>query len=161
MAGDRVARVRKWHELIERHGSEEKAHYAIRESPEWAMTCELYPFHLLDEGRRTLALDLMIAADKEAGELAVAVASPAGTPGRPGFTVTSDTLLKIFRQSLERARSTSKPPQPSYEKIAADNDVKRTWVTPIVKWAVKHQQEARRAIRLSEIPPRFSTIVRD
>jgi hypothetical protein len=60
---ERVARARKWHELIERHGSDEQAWYAIQESPEWAMTYELAPFGLLDVARRTLTLDLMIAED--------------------------------------------------------------------------------------------------
>jgi hypothetical protein len=60
---DRVARARKWHELIERHGSDEQAWYAIQESPEWAMTYELAPFGLLDEARRALTLDLMIAEE--------------------------------------------------------------------------------------------------
>jgi hypothetical protein len=70
MAGDpavRVARARKWHELIERHGSEEGAHYAIRESPEWGMTYELHPFGVLDDARLAWTLDLMIA--EEVGEL--------------------------------------------------------------------------------------------
>jgi hypothetical protein len=84
-----------------------------------------------------------------------------GIPGRPRVTITEDTLFNIFRQSLERARSTSKPAQPSYEAIAATNEVGRTWVTPVVKWAVAHQLEARQAIALSETPERFSTIVRD
>jgi hypothetical protein len=86
-------------------------------------------------------------------------ASGLGTPGRPNVTVTKDTLLEIFRQSLERTRS--KPPQPSYQQIADDNDVKRTWVTPIVKWAEKHPQTALHATRASKIPARFSTIVRN
>ena len=60
-------------------------------------------------------------------------ASAPAAPGRPNVTVTKDTLLEILRQSLERTRS--KPPRPSYQQIADDNDVKRTWVTPIVKWA--------------------------
>jgi hypothetical protein len=89
----------------------------------------------------------------------VAGASGPGTPGRPNVTVTKDTLLRIFRQSLERARS--KPPQPGYQQIADDNGVKRTWLTPIVKWAEKHPKETLDAIRSSEIPARFSTIVRD
>jgi hypothetical protein len=67
-AARRAARIRKWHELIEHHGSELEAWYAIKATPEWEMTFELYPFGVLDEGRRGLALDLMIAADKEAGE---------------------------------------------------------------------------------------------
>ena len=86
-------------------------------------------------------------------------ASGLGTPGRPNVTVTKDTLLEIFRQSLERTRS--KPPQPSYQQIADDNDVKRTWVTPIVKWAEKHPQTTLHATRVSKIPARFSTIVRN
>ena len=86
-------------------------------------------------------------------------ASGLGTPGRPNVTVTKDTLLEIFRQSLQRTRS--KPPQPSYQQIADDNDVKRTWVTPIVKWAEKHPQTALHATRVSKIPARFSTIVRN
>ena len=75
------------------------------------------------------------------------------------MTVTRDTLLEILRQSLERTRS--QPPQPSYQQIADDNDVKRTWVTPIIKWAEKHPWEALDALRLSNVPARFSTIVRD
>ena len=81
--------------------------------------------------------------------------------GRPPVEISKDALLEIFRQSLERARSTAKRPQPSYEAIADAVGVKRTWVTPIVKWAVKHQREARRAIASSETPARFSTFVRD
>jgi hypothetical protein len=84
-----------------------------------------------------------------------------GTPGRPRVVVTHETLLEIFRQSLERARSTAKPPQPTYAAIAADAGVTRTWVTPIVKWVVTHQREALDAIRLSEIPKRFSAFVSD
>jgi hypothetical protein len=87
-----------------------------------------------------------------------AEASVVGARGRPNVTVTKDTLLEIFRQSLERTRS--KPPQPSYQQIADDNDVKRTWVTPIVKWAEQHPQTALHATRASTIPARFSTIVR-
>ena len=89
----------------------------------------------------------------------VAGASGPGTSGRPKVTVTQDTLRVILWQSLERTRS--KPPQPSYQQIADDNDVKRTWVTPIVKWAEKHPQEALDAIWSSKVPARFSTIVRD
>ena len=89
-----------------------------------------------------------------------AVEAPtAGAPGRPNVSVTKDTLLEIFRQSLERTRS--KPPRPTYQQIADDNDVKRTWVTPIVKWAENHPQTALHATRVSKIPARFSTIVRD
>ena len=86
-------------------------------------------------------------------------ASRPGTPGRPNVTVTKDTLLEILQQSLERTRS--KPPRPSYQQIADANDVKRTWVTPIVKWAENHPQTALHATRVSQIPARFSTIVRD
>ncbi len=92
-------------------------------------------------------------------ENGIADASGVGAPGRPNVTVTKDTLLDILRQSLERTRS--RPPQPTYEQIAADNDVKRTWVTPIVKWVEKHPQTALHATRVAEIPARFSTIVRD
>jgi hypothetical protein len=81
--------------------------------------------------------------------------------GRPTVEVSKDTLLEILRQSLQRARSTAKRPKPTYQEIAANNGVERTWVTPIVKWAVKHPREAREAIRLSKTPPRFSTFVRD
>lgn len=49
----------------------------------------------------------------------------------------------------------ARPPQPSYRVIAANASVKRTWVTPNVKWAVTHQREAREAIRLWEIPEGF------
>ena len=81
-----------------------------------------------------------------------------GTPRRPKVTVTKDTLLEILRQSLERTRS--KPPQPSYQQIADDNNVKRSWVTPIIKWAEDHPEDALDTIRLSEVPARFSTIIR-
>jgi hypothetical protein len=81
--------------------------------------------------------------------------------GRPSVEISKATLHEIFRQSLERARSTAKRPKPTYQEIADDNGVGRTWVTPIVKWAVKHQKEARSAIALSETPSRFSTFVRD
>ncbi len=84
-----------------------------------------------------------------------------GEPGRPRVLVTKDTIFEIFRQSLERARDTAKPPRPYYWQIADDNEVKRTWVTPIVKWVAGHQQEALHALAASEIPPRFSTCVRD
>lgn len=84
-----------------------------------------------------------------------------GEPGRPRVLVTKATLLEIFKQSLERARDTAKPPRPHYQEIADDNGVKRTWVTPIVKWVVGHQQEALHALATSEIPARFSTCVRD
>jgi hypothetical protein len=66
-----------------------------------------------------------------------------GEPGRPRVLVTKDTLFEIFRQALERARDTAKPPHPYYQQIAAENGVKRTWVTPIVKWVAGHQQEKR------------------
>jgi hypothetical protein len=80
-------------------------------------------------------------------------------PGRPKVTVAKDTLLEIFRQSLERTRS--KPPHPSYQQIADDNDVKRAWVTPIVKWAEQHPRTTHHAIRMSRIPARFSPIVKE
>jgi hypothetical protein len=86
-------------------------------------------------------------------------ASGPGTSGRPKVTVTQDTLRVILWQALERTRS--KPPRPTYQQIADDNDVKRTWVTPIVKWAENHPQTALQATRASKIPARFSTIVRD
>jgi hypothetical protein len=86
MPGDRVAlrvaRIRKWHELIEQHGSELEAWYAIKATPEWEMTFELYPFGMLDEGRRGLVLDLMIAADKEAALSVDARSDRSG--GHPG-----------------------------------------------------------------------------
>ena len=85
--------------------------------------------------------------------------SRARESGQRKVTVTHDTLRVILRQSLQRTRS--KPPQPSYQQIADDNDVKRTWVTPIVKWAEKHPREARDALWMSRVPARFSTIVRD
>ena len=85
-------------------------------------------------------------------------ASGVGTPGRPKVTVTQETLLQIFRQSLERTRSD--PPQPSYQQIADDNGVKRTWVTPIVKWAEMHPRTALHATQVSKVPTTFSTIVR-
>jgi hypothetical protein len=73
MAGDRAARrvahIRKWGELTERYGSDEEAWYAIKESPEWELTYGLYPFGMLDEGRRALALDLMIDAEVDKPEL--------------------------------------------------------------------------------------------
>jgi hypothetical protein len=84
-----------------------------------------------------------------------------GEPGRPRVLVTKATLLEIFKQSLERARDTAEPPRPYYQQIATDNGVKRTWVTPIVKWVAAHQQEALHAVATSEIPPRFSTCVRN
>ena len=90
---------------------------------------------------------------------AAAEASTPAAPGRPNVTVTKDTLLEILRQSLERTRS--QPPRPSYQQIADDNDVKRTWVTAIVKWAESHPQTALHATRVSKIPARFSTLVRD
>src|SRR5262245_50461723 len=62
-AARRVARMRKWHELIELHGSDDEAHYAVRGTPEWEMTFELYPLGMLDEAREMLAVDLMIEAD--------------------------------------------------------------------------------------------------
>jgi hypothetical protein len=87
-------------------------------------------------------------------------AGPAkGKPGRPRVTVTRDTFVGILKQSLERAQSTARPPQPSYEAIATYAGVKRTWVTPIVEWTIAHPREALEAIRLSKIPERFSTIV--
>ena len=88
-------------------------------------------------------------------------AAPKGDPGRPSVTVTKEILLEIFKQSLERARSTEKRKQPSYARIAADHEVGRTWVTPIVKWVARHPGDALHAVALSEIPQRFSTIVRD
>jgi hypothetical protein len=84
-----------------------------------------------------------------------------GVPGRPAIKVSKETMLEIFRQSLERTRSTAKRREPTYEAIADANGVKRAWVTPIVKWAEKHQRDALRAIAMSEIPPRFSTYVKD
>lgn len=90
---------------------------------------------------------------------AAAEPSTPAAPGRPNVTVTKETLLEILQQSLERTRS--KAPRPSYQQIADDNDVKRTWVTPIVKWAENHPQTALHATRVSQIPARFSTIVRD
>jgi hypothetical protein len=89
------------------------------------------------------------------GELAVSK----DTGGRPEVEISQDTLFEIFRQSLQRGPS--RRSKPTYEEIAANNGVERTWVTPIVKWAVKHPREAREAIRLSKTPPRFSTFVRD
>jgi hypothetical protein len=62
-AARRVARIRKWGELTEAHGSDEQAWYAIKASPEWELTYGLYPFGMLDEGRRDLALDLMTDAE--------------------------------------------------------------------------------------------------
>lgn len=107
MAGDHVARIRKWHELIERHGSDEAAHYAIRESPEWAMTFELYPFHLLDEGRRTLALDLMLAADATSERLPFDEQADGGSdeaPARSLPPLPNKSQLKSFTHaSLEKA----------------------------------------------------------
>jgi hypothetical protein len=81
--------------------------------------------------------------------------------GRPPVTVSRETLLEILRRGLERARSTTRVRQPSYEAIADEFGMKRTWTTPIVKWAEKHQREAREAIALSKTPERFSTIVAD
>ena len=74
MAGDpaarRVARIRKWAELTEHYGSDEEAWYAIKSSPEWELTYGLYPFGMLDEGRRGIALDLMIDATPREESLA-------------------------------------------------------------------------------------------
>lgn len=106
MAGDHVARIRKWHELIERHGSELEAEYAIRVTPEWEMTFELYPFGMLDEQRRALALDLMIAADKEAGanvEPRVEVAAAAsGEPDLRGKPLPKLPTLRALRAFAEK-----------------------------------------------------------
>lgn len=103
--------------------------------------------------------DLIVAALDDERQITSPASKDKG--GRPEVEISQDTLHAIFRQSLERARSTSKRAKPSYQEIADDNGVGRTWVTPIVKWAVKHQREAREAIRLSKTPPRFSTFVRD
>jgi hypothetical protein len=85
-----------------------------------------------------------------------------GESGRPELTITQAVLFGLFERGLERARSTTKKRRhPSYDSIADEYGLKRTWVTPIVKWAEKHQREARKAIRTSKTPPRFSTLVRD
>lgn len=104
------------------------------------------------------------APTNEAGTSALPESPPAkikSVGGRPKVIISRKTLHSIFRQSLERARSTTKPAQPTFQMIADANGVKRTWVTPIVEWAIRNQEEALRAIRLSETPPKFSTIVRD
>lgn len=85
MAGDparRVARIRKWAELTERYGSDEEAWYAIKSSPEWELTYQLYPDYMLDEGRRALVLDLMIGAAVEPQSSARDVIEPARSPLR-------------------------------------------------------------------------------
>ena len=92
-------------------------------------------------------------------DLAAAVRYPKG--GRPENTITQATLFGLFTRGLERARSTAKPRGPSYTAIAAEHGLTRTWATPIIKWAEKNQQSALEAMRLSETPPRFSTIVRN
>jgi len=89
----------------------------------------------------------------------IAAADTPGDPGRPHTKITKATLLELFARGLERARS--KRPQPSYAAIADEHELKRTWVTPIVKWAEKHPSEAREAIASSKTPERFSTIVSD
>jgi hypothetical protein len=82
-----------------------------------------------------------------------------GDAGRPSIKVSTKTLLSIFERALERGAGSRATP--SYGDIAKEAGVKRTWVTPIVKWAVKHKKEARWAIDMSEIPARFSTLVED
>jgi hypothetical protein len=84
-----------------------------------------------------------------------------GEPGRPTVRVDKDTMLEILRQSLERAASTATRPRPYIKDIAASNDVKRTWVTPIVKWVAAHQAETLQALAVPEIPSRFSAYIRD
>jgi hypothetical protein len=84
-----------------------------------------------------------------------------GKSGRPQQTISKQTLLNLLARGLERARSTGKRRQPSYEAIADEFGLKRTWTTPIVQWAERHQREAREAIALSRTPPRFTTIVSD
>jgi hypothetical protein len=84
-----------------------------------------------------------------------------GKPGRRKTVITKAVLFGLFERGLERARSPKKRRHPSYDSIAGEYGLKRTWTTPIVQWAEKHQREARRAIVSSKIPPRFSTLVRD
>ena len=76
----------------------------------------------------------------------------AGESGRPRITLNKETLFVLFERGLERARSTERRRQPSYERIADEVGLKRTWVTPIVKWAERHQLEARKAIVSVENP---------
>jgi hypothetical protein len=70
-------------------------------------------------------------------------------------------LFGLLARGLERARSTKKRRQPSYDSIAGEYGLKRTWTTPIVKWAETHQREARQALATSKTPRRFSTLIRD
>jgi len=98
--------------------------------------------------------DLRLAAILEKGE-------PKGDPGRPTKEIAENVLLGLLDRGLERARSTGWRRQPTYEAIASEYGLKRTWTTPIVKWAETHQRDARQAISTSKIPRRFSTLVRN
>jgi hypothetical protein len=97
------------------------------------------------------------------GPLEVVVVQPEtkGESGRPKITITKETLLALFASGLERARSMKKRREPSYDSIADEHGLKRTWTTPIVKWAETHQREAREAIASSKAPRSFSTLIRD
>jgi hypothetical protein len=88
-------------------------------------------------------------------------AEPKGESGRPKTLITQAVLLDLFRAGLERARSTKKRRQPTYEVIADEHGLKRTWTTAIVKWAETHQGEAKQALATSKTPKRFSALIRD
>jgi hypothetical protein len=88
------------------------------------------------------------------------MSAPKGESGRPRILLTQADLLGLFERGLERARSAKKRRKPTYDEIADEYKLKRTWTTPIVKWAEAHQREARKAIVTSKIPPRFSALVR-
>jgi hypothetical protein len=113
--------------------------------------------------RRLLRIADPIETQAAAFELALRRAreEPRGESGRPRQTITQDELHGLFKRGLERARSTKKRRQPSYDSIADEYGLKRTWTTPIVKWAETHQRAAREAIVTSKTPRRFSALVRD
>jgi hypothetical protein len=90
----------------------------------------------------------------------VGATEPKGEPGRPDKTITQAVLLGLFERGLERARSPKQRKHPSYASIADEYGLSRTWITPIVQWAEKHQRAARRALVTSETPARFSTLTR-
>jgi len=89
-------------------------------------------------------------------------AEPKGESGRPENRIARAALFGLFERGLERARCPNKRRRrPTYDEIADEFGLKRTWITPIVKWAEAHQRQALRAVRTSKTPARFSTLVRD
>lgn len=125
MAGDSIARRLKWHELLERHGSEDDAWYAIKASPEWEMTYELNPFGVLDEQRRSLALALMIARGE--GSPQRPPAQPPKPRHRPPDPIPEATV-KQLKWELAQRKARRRGPEFTQEKIAGRLGLDRTRV---------------------------------